>query len=66
MDEASKAERFVDGHAVAEHLGVSYSWVWKAAKRGDIPSVRVGRAWRFRLSEVLAELERRELAAAAS
>lgn len=32
----------------------------------DIPSVRVGRAWRFRLSEVLAELERRELAAAAS
>lgn len=63
MDEASKAERFVDGHAVAEHLGVSYSWVWKA---GDIPSVRVGRAWRFRLSEVLAELERRELAAAAS
>lgn len=64
MDEASKAERFVDGHAVAEHLGVSYSWVWKAAKRGDIPSVRVGRAWRFRLS--VAELERRELAAAAS
>lgn len=39
-------------HQLAEHLQVSYATVTSMAKRGDIPALKVGRAWRFELEEV--------------
>jgi hypothetical protein len=45
---------FVDGHAVAEFLGVSYKWLERNGEVKGIPRRRVGDRWRYRLSEVSA------------
>jgi excisionase family DNA binding protein len=37
---------------VAEHLGVKRDTVYKWLERGRIPAHKVGRLWKFRLSEV--------------
>lgn len=44
-------EPYVTIREVAAHLGMSVSWVEKAVVRG-LPSHKLGRARRFRLSEV--------------
>jgi len=40
-------ERLRDADYVAERLGVPRSWVYSAARRGALPSVRCGRYRRF-------------------
>ena len=37
---------------VAEHLGVSRDTVYGWINRSDIPAHRVGRLWKFKLSDV--------------
>jgi excisionase family DNA binding protein len=41
------SERLRDADYVAERLGVPTSWVYRAARRGALPSVRCGRYRRF-------------------
>lgn len=45
-------ETAVNIAAVAEHLGLHEQTVYLHARAGEIPGFRVGRAWRFFLSEV--------------
>jgi excisionase family DNA binding protein len=39
--------RLLTAQEVAERLGVPASWVYSAARRGDLPSIKVGRYVRF-------------------
>lgn len=50
-------EPWVTAVDVADHLGVSVSWVNKAVQTGSIPVRRAGKSLRFRLSEVDAWME---------
>jgi len=49
-------ERAVNVAAVAEHLGLHPQTVYTHAAAGRIPGFRVGRAWRFYLSKIDAQL----------
>jgi excisionase family DNA binding protein len=40
-------DRLRDAAYIAERLGVPRSWVYEAARRGDLPSVRCGHYRRF-------------------
>ena len=48
MNTDEKKIEMLDATAVAEMLAVSRTHVLKMAKSGEIPSVRLGHAWRFR------------------
>lgn len=54
------SEKWVRVRDVADHLGVSASWVNKAATVGTLPVYRVGRNLRFRISEVESWLQKQE------
>jgi excisionase family DNA binding protein len=43
---------------LASYLGVTERWVMDKAAAGELPSFKLGRYRRFRLSEVLEKLER--------
>jgi excisionase family DNA binding protein len=45
-------ERWVTVDDVAAHLGVARDSVYRWLNTKDLPAHRVGRAWRFRLSEI--------------
>lgn len=45
---------------VTERLGVPRSWVYRAAREGDLPSVRCGRYRRFDEADVAGWIERRK------
>ncbi len=47
---------------VAEYLRINPQTVYRKAKAGEIPAVRIGRAIRFRRSELDAWLKSQELA----
>jgi excisionase family DNA binding protein len=49
-------EAAVNVAAVAAHLGVHPQTVYAHAASGQIPGFRVGRAWRFYLSQIDAAL----------
>jgi excisionase family DNA binding protein len=51
-------EKLVGLKEVADHLGMSESFVQKAIYRYDLPVWKVGRRVRFRLSEIDAWIER--------
>lgn len=51
------SETAVNIAAVAEHLGLHPQTVYIHAREGEIPGFRVGRAWRFFLSEVDAHVK---------
>jgi excisionase family DNA binding protein len=58
----SEAEKLLTAGEVAKHLNVPESWVRTEERLGRIPSVRLGKYVRFRLSEVeytLAKNQRR-------
>jgi excisionase family DNA binding protein len=40
-------DRLRDADYIAERLGVPASWVYEAARRGDLPSIQCGRYRRF-------------------
>jgi excisionase family DNA binding protein len=45
-------ERYLSTIEVAEHFGVSSMTIYRLANDGKLPHIRVGRVFRFRLSEV--------------
>jgi len=45
-------EQWVTTKQAAAHLGVSESFVFKGCASGAIPHVKIGRALRFRLSDL--------------
>jgi excisionase family DNA binding protein len=47
-------EPLLNSEELADRLRVPVSWVYEASRRGDIPTVRIGRYIRFHLTEVLA------------
>lgn len=51
-------EGAIDAAALAALLNVTRETVYRQARAGDIPGVRVGRSWRFFPSVVLAHLNR--------
>jgi len=53
------AERLVPPEEVAEMLSVSPAWVQKQARAGVLPGMKLGRYWRFKVSEVEAWLTAR-------
>jgi hypothetical protein len=50
------SERLIDSRQLGELLGVGDTWLEGAAKRGEIPSVRIGKALRFEPAAVLGVL----------
>lgn len=45
-------ETWVDAEAVARHLDVTECWVREMARNAEIPAVKIGAYWRFRISEI--------------
>lgn len=50
-------EKLMNAVELAEFLGVSYKWVWRACREGRIPYIHVGKYYRFRLGDVLEVFE---------
>lgn len=46
------AERFLSKHEAAQMLGVTWHTVCRWARNGQIPTVKIGRDWRFPLSKL--------------
>ncbi len=55
-----------DADYVAQRLGVPVSWVYRAARRGALPSVRCGRYRRFDERDVERWIEERRRAEGAT
>jgi excisionase family DNA binding protein len=47
-------DRLLDAHEVAGRLGVPVSWVYAQTRAGRIPTVRLGRYYRYRPSAIAA------------
>lgn len=45
-------ERYLSTEEIAEHYSVAAITIYRLANAGRIPYIRVGRTYRFRLSEV--------------
>lgn len=52
MNKLNVAERWVNTKEIAEHLGVTIETVRKWIKAEKIPCHRVGKLWKFKISEV--------------
>jgi excisionase family DNA binding protein len=50
----------LDVEGAAKFLGVSKSWVYQAAARGELPAYRVGRKVRFTLELLRSWLEKQK------
>jgi excisionase family DNA binding protein len=53
-------DRLLTAEQVADKLGVPKSWVYEQSRRGEIPTVTLGRYRRFRLEAIEAWIERLE------
>jgi len=53
---AAAPERWLTSEQIAELIGVHSTTVEAMAKRGEIPSIRAGKALRFKFSEVEAAI----------
>ncbi|MCB2156067.1 helix-turn-helix domain-containing protein [bacterium] len=47
-----KSERWVSVEEITEHLGVSSDTVYRWISEKEMPCARVGRRWKFKVSEV--------------
>ena len=56
-------ERYLTADQTAVYLKVCRETVYRLAKAGQMPAVRVGHQWRFRERDLLAWLSRQDLAA---
>ena len=56
----AEAAALLTADDVAERLGVPRSWVYRAAREGDLPSVRCGRYRRFDAADLAAWIDRRK------
>jgi excisionase family DNA binding protein len=45
-------EALVTPEHVASYLAVSEDWIAEQARAGEIPAIKLGRYWRFRMSEI--------------
>jgi excisionase family DNA binding protein len=45
-------ERWLSVVEIAEHLGISKETVYRWLDKGKIPSNKVGKQWKFKISEV--------------
>lgn len=45
-------ERWVSSKEVSEHLGINKDTLQRWIKNGTVPCHRVGRLWKFRISEI--------------
>jgi excisionase family DNA binding protein len=52
-------EKLMDAKAVAEILGEKEGWVYQQAKKKKIPSIKLGKYWKFSPSELQKWLERK-------
>jgi excisionase family DNA binding protein len=52
--------RLMTAEQVAELLGMDIEWVWKMSRRGEIPTITLGRSRRYRRDAILRWLEERE------
>jgi excisionase family DNA binding protein len=59
-ERASDLEKLLTAGAVAERLGVHESWIRTEERTGRIPSVRLGRYVRFKLTEIERALGKRK------
>lgn len=57
MNAAASSERFVTARVVAEHLEMSIDFVLDKYQEGRLPGYKLGRAVRFKMSEVEAAIE---------
>ena len=57
--QSDTAVEVLDADGMAERTNVSASWWLEAARRGDVPHLKLGRYVRFDLAAALAALERR-------
>lgn len=55
--------QLLTAHDVAEMLGVPPSWVYAASREGRIPTVRLGRYYRYREDAIVAWVESQEVVA---
>ena len=49
---ASEASRLMTAEDVAEMLGVPKAWVYRASREGRLPTVRLGRYYRYQLDAI--------------
>lgn len=52
MEAKQTAEQWVSVEQIAEHLGVKTFTIYKWLERKDMPAHKVGRLWRFKISEI--------------
>lgn len=52
MDSHPASEQWVSVEKIAEHLNVKALTIYKWLERKDMPAHKVGRLWRFKISEV--------------
>ncbi|MGI6525356.1 MAG: helix-turn-helix domain-containing protein [Bdellovibrionota bacterium] len=52
MKAKDTAEQWVSVEQIAEHLGVKSFTIYKWLERKNMPAHKVGRLWRFKISEV--------------
>jgi excisionase family DNA binding protein len=57
----SPSVRLLSAEDVAEILGVTTSWVYAQSRAGQIPTVRLGRYYRYRRDAVQRWIETREV-----
>lgn len=50
--EQKNTEQWVSVEQVARHIGVKPDTVYKWLERGVMPAHKIGRLWRFQLSEI--------------
>ena len=46
------AHSLITPEEVAAYLAVSEAWVAEQARAGEIPAIKLGRYWRFRIGEI--------------
>lgn len=59
-EESAATEPWVSAAEVAAHLAVTEFWVREMARSAEIPGVKIGAYWRFRLSDIDAAMEARQ------
>lgn len=52
METESSTEQWVSVEQVAQHLNVKPDTVYKWLERKDMPAHKVGRLWRFKITEI--------------
>lgn len=52
MEAVQPAEQWVSVEQIAQHLNVKAFTIYKWLERKDMPAHKVGRLWRFKISEV--------------